>query len=89
MNVTIRFIEHDEYMKVAPNSYSRGFVRLVVEQTEIVVCKDHYDLELIAHEIGHILGRKHTILPFIMNPSGAFRLSNIPSTIIKIIRHMW
>lgn len=84
MNLFIEFLPHDEYMKTAPNSYSRGWV----VSHNITVCKDHYDLELIAHEIGHILGRKHTWLPFIMHPSGAFRLSNIPSTIIKILRHM-
>jgi hypothetical protein len=64
--------------------YLRGFRY----GNEIWVVKDCFgELALLAHEYGHIRGRKHCRFPSIMNFSGLFRLFAFhPFEIAKLVR---
>jgi hypothetical protein len=92
--VKIRFVSCEELHKMAIEEgyppYVRGWAK--IKANEVIVCKEHFDGQLIGHEVLHTQvggGRGHTFLPTIMNPSGAFRWFGSPiRSIIKIIWHM-
>ena len=72
---------HDEIHR-----YARGWA--YINGDDCYVCEDHYDLELIAHEVGHCLGKRHTILPTVMNFSGLFRWFTNPfKSLLLGIKH--
>ena len=86
--VTVYLIPHDEFVEKAREQGFSDSYRGFSDGQTAYVCEDHHDLALIAHEVGHCLGRTHTWLPGIMNPTGALRMcTNWIGSVIKIIQH--
>lgn len=68
--------------------YLRGFYIPVGSDGGLVyIVKDcPGELALVAHEVGHVLGRKHTRWPGIMNFSGLFRwFANEPRDLKRLL----
>ena len=105
--VVINFVEHDEIKKWFSERFpnktlkhrlyrigGRGYAR----ENEVFICKDHFDSQLIAHEVLHtdLCGNQRHPKKWqvwrwfgVMTPSGGFRwFVNIPKSAIQIIRHM-
>jgi hypothetical protein len=84
--IKIHFIECGA-LHADGKSHVRGWA--YIKGDDCYVCEDHYDLQLIAHEIGHCLGKRHTILPTTMNPSGVFRWFTNPLRSLLLIVNHW
>lgn len=76
------YLLDDELWALAVSTYLRGYPRWRVRLTRGFALGDYVLIKqsariglerLIKHEIGHTLGKGHTLLPTIMNPSWLFR----------------
>jgi len=88
--ITIHFVPCEElatHLNGNIPPYVRGYAYF--DEDNCYVCEDHYDLALIAHEIGHCLGKDHSLLPSIMNASGAFRWFLNPFKSLLLIYKHW
>lgn len=92
--VTIRFVSCKTFHKMVTERKLPKHIRGWADPhtKEVFVCKEHFDGQLIGHEVLHTEAgglKGHTIFPFLMNPNGIFRWFGNPIiSVIKTIQHM-